>query len=288
MAQRLKRMPTILDKLVREPTMQLTTMQDLGGVRAIVADVKTVYRVVDKYKVRSIHKLIDERDYINAPRGKDGYRSYHLVFRYKSNVRSAQQYNGLRIEVQIRTKLQHNWATAVETMGAILGQQLKSRQGEAAWLNFFAAVSSAFAHIEGMPLVPGYENMSREETFKLVKKRERALNVIEKFNAFSRAMEHVEGDGKNIVHLRQGYYLLRLDLKGRTITIVPYASDDAMKASQALEHLEKQAENNPDIDALLVSVGPLDELRRAYPNYFLDVSEFVGQLRKVITLADAS
>ena len=34
--QRLKRRPTIFNKLDREPTMQLTQMQDIGGVRARV------------------------------------------------------------------------------------------------------------------------------------------------------------------------------------------------------------------------------------------------------------
>jgi len=31
--QRLKRVPTIVDKLRREPTMQLASMQDIGGCR---------------------------------------------------------------------------------------------------------------------------------------------------------------------------------------------------------------------------------------------------------------
>jgi ppGpp synthetase/RelA/SpoT-type nucleotidyltranferase len=284
-AQRLKRMPTILDKLVREPTMQLTTMQDLGGVRAIVADIKTVNKITEKYKSGTSHELIDEKDYIAYPRGTDGYRSHHLVFKYKSNVDAAQQYNGLRIEMQIRTKLQHNWATAVETMGAILGQQLKSRQGEKDWLQFFAATSSAFAHIEGTALVPGYERLSKEETFKLVKKRERALNAIEKFSAFSRAMSFVNRDENKPGRPSQGYYLLELNLENHRVTITPYKSEDATRASQALERLEKEAKNNTYIDALLVSVGPLDELSKAYPNYFLDVREFVGQLQKIISLA---
>jgi putative GTP pyrophosphokinase len=35
-AQRLKRMPTIIDKLTRFPNMQLTTMQDIAGLRAVL------------------------------------------------------------------------------------------------------------------------------------------------------------------------------------------------------------------------------------------------------------
>jgi putative GTP pyrophosphokinase len=41
-SQRLKRYPTILDKLVREPTMQLSRMQDIGGCRAVVPDIATM------------------------------------------------------------------------------------------------------------------------------------------------------------------------------------------------------------------------------------------------------
>src|SRR5690348_5170203 len=35
-AQRLKRMPTILNKLERQPTMDITRMQDIGGCRAVL------------------------------------------------------------------------------------------------------------------------------------------------------------------------------------------------------------------------------------------------------------
>src|SRR5438270_828907 len=35
-AQRLKRMPTIIDKLRRYPNMKLSQMQDIGGLRAVV------------------------------------------------------------------------------------------------------------------------------------------------------------------------------------------------------------------------------------------------------------
>jgi len=67
----------------------------------------------------------------------------------------------LRVELQIRTKLQHLWATAVETMGTFLGQALKSRQGSQDWLDFFTLISSAFSFIEGTPQIPRYSNLSK-------------------------------------------------------------------------------------------------------------------------------
>jgi len=61
----------------------------------------------------------------------------------------------LFVELQLRIKLQHAWATAVETMGTFLGQGLKARQGESHGLRFFDLVSFAFAHIEKAPRIPG-------------------------------------------------------------------------------------------------------------------------------------
>jgi len=126
--------------------MKLTTMQDIGGVRAILDSVKDVYMLAEEYlnSSRFSHELVDQKDYIKNPRSEDGYRSVHLIYKYK--YQRAAAYNGLRIEMQIRTKLQHIWATAVESMGTFLGQALKSRLGDQKWLDFFAITSSAFAY----------------------------------------------------------------------------------------------------------------------------------------------
>lgn len=65
-------------------------------------------------------------------------------------------------ELQIRTKLQHAWATAVEAMGTFLGEALKAGHGPAAWRDFFATASAAIAHVESTPPVPGFEGFSKE------------------------------------------------------------------------------------------------------------------------------
>ena len=62
-AQRLKRMPTIIDKLDRHPNMKLSTMQDIGGVRAVLPNVKDVYKLVNQYESskRFTHVLKDKK-----------------------------------------------------------------------------------------------------------------------------------------------------------------------------------------------------------------------------------
>ena len=69
------------------------------------------------------------------------------------------------MEVQIRTQLQHYWATAVEAAGEIYGTEYKSpevrRQAvgpeDQERIQFFQIVSSLFALEEGAPQVPGFE-----------------------------------------------------------------------------------------------------------------------------------
>src|SRR2546430_5146054 len=163
-AQRLKRMPTIIGKLVRYPSMKLTTMQDIGGLRAVLKSVAEAEKLADIYenKSRFLHELIDRKNYIDEPRSEDGYRSIHLIYKYKNEHYSA--YDGLRLELQIRSRIQHKWATAVETMGTFLGQALKSRQGDQEWLDFFALTLSAFAHIGKRPPVPRFARLTEKET----------------------------------------------------------------------------------------------------------------------------
>ena len=87
-AQRLKRLPSIDAKLRQHNAwMNLTQMQDIGGCRVIVRSVNSVEKIVQKYKVaiaknpKRGHQFHKENDYISLPKD-DGYRSYHLVYKY--------------------------------------------------------------------------------------------------------------------------------------------------------------------------------------------------------------
>ncbi|MEV8250307.1 RelA/SpoT domain-containing protein [Microbacterium sp. NPDC076768] len=79
-AQRLKRLPSIERKLARFENSQLDTMQDLGGVRAVLADVDQV-RAVEKLLLSrpGNHVLKQHDDYLSMPKD-DGYRSVHIAY----------------------------------------------------------------------------------------------------------------------------------------------------------------------------------------------------------------
>ncbi|MYE46502.1 MAG: RelA/SpoT domain-containing protein [Chloroflexi bacterium] len=134
-AQRLKRQRSIVRKLQEQPKMNLSQMQDVGGCRAVVSTVDQVHELVDRFRTgKSKHELMTDRDYIYQPRAS-GYRSHHLVFKYYSD--KSLSWNGLRIEVQIRSALQHVWATAVEIVDTFSGGgELKAGKGDERWQRF--------------------------------------------------------------------------------------------------------------------------------------------------------
>jgi len=275
-AQRLKRMPTIIDKLRRFPNMQLTTMQDIAGIRGILKEVPEVKKLVKLYtNNRNFpHKLVEEYDYIENPRDIDGYRSYHLVYKYQNASNS--NYDGLRIEMQFRTRLQHIWATAVETMGTFLGQALKSKQGDTEWLDFFAAVSSAFSFLEGTSQVPRFAHLTKDETIELVANLEKELGAIEKMKNFSIVVNSI---GKSKSYF---YHLLVLNSLEHNIQVYTYDRDNFEKALVDYAKFENDAAKGSKLEPVLVSAGPMENLKKAYPNLFLDISEFEKVLLKLI------
>lgn len=277
-AQRMKRAPSIISKLQRFDGMNLARMQDIGGLRAVVGTISRVRRLEEDYRNSKFkHVLVSSKDYISTPK-PDGYRGIHLIYRY-SNPR-APSYEGLSLELQVRTRLQHAWATAVETMGTFLGQALKSGQGEQEWRGFFAKASAALAIVERSPPVPGFEYFSPEEVFSQVADAESSLHVLDKLNGFAIAADQItteRGQG--------AYHLVILDSSNRTVQIRPYAISKLDQANIDYSEIEKRTKNGEPIEAVLVSAGPVDALRKAYPNYFLDTQAFVAQITKVI--ADA-
>ena len=275
-AQRLKRMPTIIDKLTRFPNMQLTTMQDIAGLRAILDNFNDVQSVVNKYiSNKSLaHEFVDHYNYIDNPRDIDGYRSHHLTYKYKNNRNP--NYDGLRVEIQIRTRLQHIWATAVETMGTFLGQALKSKQGDKEWIDFFAAVSSAFAYLEGTNQVPRFAHLSRRDTIDLVAKMENELGAIEKMKNFSTVINSI-GNRKSYT-----YHLLVLNSMEHSISVYTYDRENFEKAMEDYAKFESEAVAGSKLEPVLVSAGPMENLRKAYPNLFLDITEFETTLMNLI------
>jgi ppGpp synthetase/RelA/SpoT-type nucleotidyltranferase len=127
-AQRLKRRPTIVDKLSREQGMSLSRMHDIAGCRLIFEDIQNLRSFRDGVlSSRARHELVGDKlryDYIASPKAS-GYRGVHDVYKYEAYSVTGNKWNGLRIEIQYRTLVQHAWATAVEISDIVNSTRLK-------------------------------------------------------------------------------------------------------------------------------------------------------------------
>ena len=122
-AKRIKRADSIIRKLSRFRGMSLKNMQDIGGARVVLNNIKDVNRVFSKLKKHSDFcgekGEIRFKNYLENPK-PDGYRGIHVIGKLKNSE------NILRsIEVQLRTQLQHSWATSIEIVDIFSNNNLK-------------------------------------------------------------------------------------------------------------------------------------------------------------------
>lgn len=112
---------------------KLSQMQDIGGCRAVMLDNRNAKELFELFiSDTSSHMLANSKNYVLHPI-PNGYRSYHLVYRYNSTYQDLAPWDRLRIEIQIRSTLQHAWATTVETVGMMTNQDLKGGNGSRDW-----------------------------------------------------------------------------------------------------------------------------------------------------------
>ena len=287
-AQRLKRLQSISLKLQHNPNMKLSQMQDIGGCRAVLKTVREVDRLVDYYeRSRSKNRhdrpaLVDKDDYISSPKC-DGYRSVHVIYRYQSNAADRTVYNGQKVEIQIRSALQHAWATAVEVCQTFTGQALKSKVKDAneSWLRFFALMGSAIAKRERRPLVPNTPT-STEELVAELRQIVRKENIIESIKSWGGAVHHLTLSQTPEAHT----YLLVLDSRELTLKARSFGKKELLIAQDEYLREEKRTGDDPRQQVVLVSVDSLSALRKAYPNFYLDTGAFISAVHRAIRGGD--
>ncbi|GAU84746.1 RelA/SpoT domain-containing protein [Bosea sp. BIWAKO-01] len=279
-AARLKRMTSIRKKL-RKIRVGLESIQDLGGCRAILPRMEDLQRLVDAYGDSCRHTIFDQDNYIAEPK-PGGYRSHHLKLKF-AGTGEAEHFSGRRIEVQVRTQLQHTWATAVEAVGLIRGEDLKGGAGNGDWLRLFELVSSEFAEHEKCAPVPGAPvgRERRQEIRDLDRRLGAAATLDNLSQAFRAAERHVfDRDTK--------YFLIRYDTATNEVSVTAYR--EPMKGIESYEREEIETiidPERPSFDTVLVEVDKVKNLKEAYPNYFGDVHLFRRQLRRISKARDS-
>ena len=178
--------------------------------------------------------------------------------------------------MQIRTHLQHAWATAVETLGIVEKLSFKTGEGSEDFKTFFKLTSALFSIKEATPILDEYSHYSFDELKEEARLLEQKLQIFIKLRGLSITNRHIESATSESAdyHLIE---LSRVDDIWR-VSLTPFTKAQLDFAEQMYELREQKTKNDPNSDVVLVSVGSLKQLKKAYPNYFLDTEEFIKQL----------
>jgi len=291
--KRLKRHSSISLKLRRFDKMSLKNMQDIGGCRAVASSQKKVRKVVAALKkypeFRNSRGNFKIKDYIKKPKD-DGYRSFHIIGYFPNQAGEKKL-----IEIQLRTYIQHYWATALEIVDIFTNQALKSNQGDKNWADFFIGTSYMFALIEDIPLFHSMSagqrlqkfsatlrrNPKAVEKWKDLKKLMAKLKVIKALEAYANSLqimnEQIETKSIN------GYVILIITIKeteGEVLSKV-FTPEGSQKAEEEYIKSEKKYAGKDNVVVAMVSTSSMGEIKTAYPNYFADSSSFIALLHLI-------
>ena len=261
-AQRLKRKPQILRKLKRF-SIRLSQLQDIGGVRIIFENNKFIdkFIVFIKARINKGHYFTIERetDYREKGREDSGYRAVHLIIMRKN----------IKIELQLRSRIQHNWAERIERTSIIYGHFLKELEGSEIILDYFKMLSNVFYEIESgrsplMNLLEDLEN-KRLESEKIILQSDNK-NV---FNSFVNE-KYIKGMISRDAEIKTKFHnwMIIFDWKtGQFMNwlIVKGGSDKAIKT-----YVEQEKKWTAEDGFEVVMIGSSDPstIRKTHSHYF--------------------
>jgi len=268
-------------------------MNDIAGCRVILSNKKKVYKLKKLLLQKTDFKL--RKDYIATPR-ESGYRSLHLIGKF-SNENQDKHY----VELQIRTFVQHYWATAVEIVDLFTNQSIKSNMGDKQWETWFKYLSELFVFFEDNPYLHSSSTKSNAiyykdlylknkddklefilfQVYSLTKK----LDIIEKFQLFTKSIDIANEQLKNIS--QKGFVLIIIDKVENDRFIINskfFLETEFQLANKEYLEAEKKTLNNTHYVTAFVATNALGGIKEAYPNYFADSTKFLEYLGILISL----
>ncbi len=261
---RLKRIDTIEGKLRRPgSTHKLNTMDDIAGCRLILPSIEDMRRVEALLLEKLGSSVCRTRDYIKTPK-ESGYRGIHIIGKLDS---PAFGLTDLRVEVQLRTEVQHAWASTLELYDVLTSSGLKFGQGDEQQLRFFRIVSELFAGDEMGAKPPNRMHLAEE-----LKLLENSIHVV----------RYLEGANDSVVPLGNAgginettYCLIRLDYETQEAFIEAYPQAAAPDVVVEYAKQERLKQHSRSTDVLMLKASSFETLKRALPNYFSDISFFL-------------
>ncbi len=286
-AKRLKRTPSIISKLInqKDKNTQLSTIQDIGGCRVVLNTLRNVKKFVHSIQKEGTFILKD--DYINNPK-ENGYKSIHLIGKFDNDYGKDR-----KIELQVRTNIQHSWATAVEIVDLFRKESIKSGNGSKDWMNFFSLVAKQFDILEKNPylnsdnekLLREYfrkeiQNSKTDELYLAVFSLFTLSKKLDVYTKFSSYRDSIKVMAEALTEKKDGYFLISIEfITNETIIKTSHFSNNELdKANEEYLKLEEISIINKNYVCALISTLSIGGIKKAYPNYFADSTKFIEYL----------
>ena len=245
---RVKRIESIISKLIRQPQMQVNRMADIAGCRCILQTNANVIRLCKELSSCIIVKNIN--DYISNPK-PNGYSSLHLMVQSPSNPKHT-------IEIQLRTQTQHNWATLVEITDLILQTKIKEFENNEDLVLFHRLLAKDM-------------NVLSSEEMRSILNIARRYSYFEKISAiFNNNYIEVRNSWNRSRTGRNNFFLLATGSDGKPSIQTFSTFDEAEKEYYALYNSNTDGKN---IVLTHINNANFEQISMAYSNYFLTYNE---------------
>lgn len=262
-AQRLKRKPQILRKLKRL-SVRLSQLQDIGGTRVIVDQNNDVDELInflkERFQTSKDLKVVKLTDYRGDGREDSGYRAYHVIL----------EREGYKMELQVRSKIQHYWAETIERTSVVYGHHLKELEGDANIILYFKTLSDLFYEIEA-GRKPSAALRTKVEDLRI--KSEQIIQSADEKNIFS---SHVnEGVTKDLENkekslgessLNNWIFVFNWNI-GSFVTWDLITNDPKGAVAQYVEYENRYTSEN-GFEVVLVGSSKVATVRQTHSHYF--------------------
>jgi len=261
-AQRLKRKPQIIKKLHRFP-VRLTQLQDIAGCRIIVNsnnDIDKFYKIIQNKSKKRKYFIIDRViDYREKGRDDSGYRAMHLIL-FRNNI---------KIELQLRSRIQHYWAESIERTSIIYGASLKEGEGDQTVINYFKTTSDAFYYIENNQIPHGsfiHElDILREQSESIISNSDK-YSILDSYvnDGVIKGMVSRESLSKN----KFNNWMIVFDWKNGSFISWEMISKDPLESINRYSVNEKRYPYEDGFEVVMIGSSNVATIRKTHSHYF--------------------
>lgn len=259
---RIKRIESIVSKLIRFPEMRVNRAEDIAGCRCILSSEADVYSLLERIRKKQ-DKLPFEikgkiNDYIANPK-ESGYKSVHINVTLKGDNR--------RIEIQLRSLEQHNWATLVEITDLLYEIKLKENGCDSNPDLFKLHQILSLPHIE---IISSNTNVQQIADIVI------RYHYIEKIGGiFARNYVDVRKHWNSLKLMQKHFFLISTDTDG-----VPEFKGFTDFDSAEAHYFEQFISNNSNKNIVLTHLQRTNfaKISVAYSNYFLTYNNTITRI----------